>query len=299
MRQLAIGDEGVPELAGLELQLRRDEIDRGGLVDHDECIIAEVIDQRRGMRRQVRSEEIDRRGRLPQLHVLERAFPLGPNFRAERLQIQGRERLSRKTKPRQGQFGGRQQPHLRDSLPRALRVGLKGADRLDFVAEEIDPDRVAGARREEVEDAAASRDLARLVDQGRERESMVDRPLQELILGNAIADANEPRRRAQVLRGHHQLQQAVRRGDDDRRCARSVVTGEDVEHRRALGGGLQIKGELLVWEGLRRRPGEDPVRRQILGERAGERFSAVAPRSDDQDGTAGSGGGHGRECGPG
>ena len=53
---------------------------------------------------------------------------------------------------------------------RALRVRIEGPDRFQRVAEEIEPDRLRGARREEVDDAAAHRVFAGLHAPCRERE---------------------------------------------------------------------------------------------------------------------------------
>jgi hypothetical protein len=53
--------------------------------------------------------------------------------------------------------------HLVDGAQRALRAGVEEADRLDQVAEELDARRVAAERREEIEDAAADREGARVL----------------------------------------------------------------------------------------------------------------------------------------
>ena len=49
-------------------------------------------------------------------------------------------------------------------MERALREGRERAHRLDLVAEELDPERLAAGRREDVDDAAAHRELAAVVD---------------------------------------------------------------------------------------------------------------------------------------
>src|SRR5207248_10342708 len=48
-------------------------------------------------------------------------------------------------------------------MERALREGREGADRLHLVPEELDPERLAAGRREDVDDAAAHGELAALV----------------------------------------------------------------------------------------------------------------------------------------
>src|SRR6266542_3064220 len=49
-------------------------------------------------------------------------------------------------------------------MERALREGREGADRLDLVAEELDAQRLAAGRREDVDDPAAHRELTTVVD---------------------------------------------------------------------------------------------------------------------------------------
>ena len=48
-------------------------------------------------------------------------------------------------------------------MERALREGRECAHRLDLVAEELDPERLAAGRREDVDDAAPHRELAAVV----------------------------------------------------------------------------------------------------------------------------------------
>jgi hypothetical protein len=49
-------------------------------------------------------------------------------------------------------------------VQRALRERRKGAHRLDLVAEELDPQRFASGRREDVDQAAAHGELSALLD---------------------------------------------------------------------------------------------------------------------------------------
>jgi hypothetical protein len=48
-------------------------------------------------------------------------------------------------------------------VQRSLRERREGADRLDLVAEELDPQRVAAGGREDVDQASADRELAALL----------------------------------------------------------------------------------------------------------------------------------------
>ncbi len=60
-------------------------------------------------------------------------------------------------------FGRRIERRLCDRVERALRERREGAHRLDLVAEELDPERLAAGRREDVDDAAAHGELAAVV----------------------------------------------------------------------------------------------------------------------------------------
>ena len=63
-----------------------------------------------------------------------------------------------------GELGERHDRRLIDSSRGALRRGVVGPDRLDRVADELEPDRTLGAGRVEIDHAAAHAELARLVD---------------------------------------------------------------------------------------------------------------------------------------
>ena len=60
-------------------------------------------------------------------------------------------------------LGRRVQRRLCDRMERALREGRERAHRLDLVAEELDAERLAAGRREDVDDAAPHRELAAIV----------------------------------------------------------------------------------------------------------------------------------------
>src|SRR5205823_13741674 len=61
-------------------------------------------------------------------------------------------------------LGGRIDDGALDGVERALRERREGADRLDLVAEELDPQRLTSRRREHVDQAAADGELAAVVD---------------------------------------------------------------------------------------------------------------------------------------
>ena len=72
------------------------------------------------------------------------------------------ERLDRRLGERK--FARGQQTHRIDDMVGALRIGVEAADRLDLVVEQFDAVRLAAAHREDVEQGAAHRKLAGLLN---------------------------------------------------------------------------------------------------------------------------------------
>ena len=101
-----------------------------------------------------------------------------------------------------------------DRVQRALGERREGADRLDLVAEELDPERLAAGRREDVDEPAADGELAALLDAldplvARERErlgELLERPL--------AADLELERLRALIGRRHALGERRCRRADE-------------------------------------------------------------------------------------
>ena len=95
----------------------------------------------------------------------------------------------------------------------------------DFVAPEFDAHRVLGRRREDVEDAAAHRELAALADHVDAGVGQVDEPRDDRVEFGLHTDGQ--RHRLDI--GHvgcHRLQQRPRRGDHDaQRRAKALVVG--------------------------------------------------------------------------
>ena len=112
-------------------------------------------------------------------------------------------------------------------MQRALGERRERADRLDLVAEELDPKRLAARGREDVEDAAADGELAALVG-----------PLDPLVAGERellgepvdarLVAEREPQRRGPGLRRRRQLGERGRGGADE------PARGQHVEGAGAL-----------------------------------------------------------------
>ena len=96
---------------------------------------------------------------------------------------------------------------------RALRLGVEPAQRLDLVAEQLDPHRVRRERRVDVDHAAADRERAGLVDDRRARPAAGDQQRGELVAIDrsrpARSSCRAPRaRRAATVRARERLGRA-------------------------------------------------------------------------------------------
>ena len=99
-----------------------------------------------------RPDEVRRAGRAPGTRSSGARRPPGPRRRRA---ASGSTRSSRRSR-------GGVERRLGDRVERALRERREGADGLDLVAEELDAERLAPRRREDVDDAAADGELAAL-----------------------------------------------------------------------------------------------------------------------------------------
>ena len=133
-------------------------------------------------------------------------------------------------------------------LRRALRGRVEPPDLLDGVADELDADRLRVARREEVHDAAATRELAVLIDRVLGNVAGVGEHRREIARRQLVARLQHERRLEQALRRAHAGQQ--RRGgrhDQARRAAGERVQGPGpgrghVEVRRQAPIGVDFRG---------------------------------------------------------
>ena len=110
-------------------------------------------------------------------------------------------------------LGGGLDEHLLDLVQRALREGREGAHLLDLVGEELDPQGVASARREDVDEAAADGELTALLhplDPLVARAGQLER---DLFQAPSVARAKPDRRRPELGR-RHTLGESRRRDDD-------------------------------------------------------------------------------------
>ena len=227
LRQLAGLDELGAALVGLAPQERRGLGDVAGLVEDQERARADVVEA--GRRGEVRGPDLGRiaddhrpaarrpsRGRAQSVSA-----SASVSNRARSAASRSGEPGRRATEPvadrrratgRQQELGGGQQQRTLDRADRALVGRVEGAQRIDLVAEELDPDRQRQRRREDVDDAAAPRQLAAAGDLGDRHVAEVEQLAQERVLVDPGAEPQLARGDRQVGRGDRVLEERLDAG---------------------------------------------------------------------------------------
>ncbi len=126
---------------------------------------------------------------------------------------------------------------------RALRVGIEGAEALDAVAVELEPERRRVERREDVDQPAAHAELAAVLDDRHAQVAPRDQVLRELLGVDLVALDEVAHGLLDDGARQEALHHRVGRRDDDR-----IAAVDQVEERRACGRG-------------RRPPAATPARR--------------------------------------
>ncbi|GGX22469.1 hypothetical protein GCM10010353_41930 [Streptomyces chryseus] len=167
---------------------------------------------------------------------------------------------------------------------------LEVPDLLDVVAPELHAQRVLLGRREDVEDAAAHRELAALLDQfhagvRRCRQRRRDLP-------QVRAPPGPQRHRLQVPQALDlRLEHGAYGRDDDAHRAGGRVVGVRVRQAaqdgEAAAHGVAARRQALVRQGLPRRVVDDPLLRQQGAQRGGQVLGLAAGRGDGEHGTPG------------
>ena len=188
-RQRAALEPRLPLVFGEIEPVRRQRlVDRAGAVGVERLPARLVVvgDLREALVRGVFGERLHRDRRAGQ--IIEQRVELGVEQRqpvlhagmaaafrdrlVERIARRGAERFHialAETADRLGgelKLGHRHEIERAQGVHRALRLGIERADRLQRVAEEVEPHRIAGAGRIEIDDAAAHRVVARLAHRG-------------------------------------------------------------------------------------------------------------------------------------
>ena len=173
-------------------------------VQHDGGVLAQVIEHGRRLVEEQRQVVLDAGGGHAVAHVLVDAA-LG-RVALEQLAPAAAKARARVVVHRE--LAARQQPHLGHRVEAALGVGVEGADRVDLVVEQVDAVGHRRAHREQVDQAAAHRVLARahhLRDVGvaGQRELRLELGVLQLLLRLEMEGVarEEGRRRQPVERG--------------------------------------------------------------------------------------------------
>jgi hypothetical protein len=230
-RQVAAVDQLGPALVGLAPEEVGRLGDVAGFVDDEQRVLRHMVQpgrrceegcphlrgvadvQRAGCGRRGRRPP-DRAGRtrsgsLEPLEVGGQALRQLRGAATERLAERGRSPV-RLEELRRGQQRG-----LVERADRSLVGRVERAQGVDLVAEELDPDRQRRGRREDVDDAAASRELAAAGDLEHGRVAEVQQHGEQRILAKACADLQRAWIRGQVIRRDRVLDQRLDAGDED------------------------------------------------------------------------------------
>jgi hypothetical protein len=100
----------------------------------------------------------------------------------------------------------------------SLRGYFERPQRFDLIVEQFDSHWPQPVERENIENAAAMRKLARQLDGARRMKAALDEPSQERINVDPLALAEDARRRGNRLKFWRRLEQGLDRGDEGPRC---------------------------------------------------------------------------------
>ncbi len=249
---------GVQELLTGRHQVGGAGADPLGVADHGDRAQRQHVDQQLHVLDQDGSQRLhalDRDALGDPVQDLGQARVLGGQFGGPRPYLVGQQQLS---------TGRRPQTVLGD-LQRALVGHLEEADLLDLVAPELHPQRVLLGRREDVQDAAAHRELAALLDEFDPGVGGCGKLPGDLL--QIVRLAPQDGHRLQFgqpldLRLQHR---ADRRDDHLHRPGRRVVdprVDDPAQHREPAAYRVRARGEPLVRQCLPGRELGDRVRRQ-------------------------------------
>ena len=203
-----------------------------------------LVDQRRRQRLHALGGDAggDLVGELDQLGVLLAELPRAP------ADLVGEQQLA-----------ARRRPQPVDRLVGALVGDREAADLLDVVAPELHPQRVLLGGREDVDDAAADRELAAPLDQVDAGVRRVGQPLHDVLHRRGLAGHQLDRLEvAEPL--DLRLQHRADRGDDDlERAVVRVGVGQPAQDREPAADGVAARAEPLVRQRLPARVERDGV----------------------------------------
>ena len=168
----------------------------------------------------------------------------------------------------------------------ALTLRIEAADRLQRVAEEIEPYRLGHARCEKIDDAAAHRILAGLAHGRRAREAVELQPAADSAHGEHMARRNRERLPGDEISRRHALKHGIYGGEKDGRAVMALDTRQPRQRGHALRHENRVGRDPVVGQTI---PGRKLLHREIgskEAERAGEcgHARSVAAHDSDADG---------------
>ena len=144
------------------------------------------------------------------------------------------------------EFGHRDEVEPAQLHRGALRLRIEAADRLQRVAEEVEPHRQVHARRKEVEDAAAHRVVAGLAHRRGADEAVELEPLHDACHAQHVARRRRQRLLGdQVLRGNT-LQRRIDGRQQHRRLVAALDAGEPGQRGHALRHDAGVRRDAIV-----------------------------------------------------
>ena len=242
----------------------------GAGIAKNDVIVAEVVEQR---------AELLLEQRQPMLHpgeataVRDRLVErIAGGIGAERLAIAGAEPLDAVLVEQS--FGGGHQGEGLGRAGGALVGGVEATHRLNLVAEEIEPDRAAFARRVEIDQRAAHREVARIMDRVGALIAIGAEQGDERVAVNPLTLGEAPGELADAERGQHPLGGGIGCGDKELRAV--PLDLEQLQSRQSLGHDAQGGRGTVVGQAVPRREGQHldlgREHRHGLGERTHRGF---------------------------
>ncbi|MCW0462066.1 hypothetical protein NB717_003134 [Xanthomonas sacchari] len=235
------------------LGLRPERIGRGthARCDQRQHVLAQIIEQgggglacaaAAGVLEEQRQVVLDARRRQPGLQVLvQRA---APGVDVEAFAQRGQYPLHADVVHRH--FAPGQHAHRLHMVQRALRFRVEGADRIDVLVQQFDPQRCVGAHRIHVEQAAAHGEVARVHHL---RHVAVAGAFQSPLLRvqvQALAHAQVETAADDVAQRRHPLHQRLHRHHHDALGQRR----QPVQRGQALADDVRVRTELVVGQGF-------------------------------------------------
>ena len=147
----------------------------------------------------------------------------------------------------------------------ALGFRIEAADQFQRVAEEIEPHRRVHARREQIDDAAAHRIVARLAHGGGAGEAVELEPLRHARHRQQRAGGSGKRLLGDDLARHHALEGGIDRRQHDGRAVVALGAGKPRQRRHALRHHVRMRRHPVVGQAV---PGREFDRLDVRREEA-------------------------------